>query len=276
MNKKIIILAILLVFLTACSTGGPQQGKGTPDGLHITFLEFQPRDELRENEVFDIGLKLENRAECEIQGEICVRDTLAESISGIQDDCQAFSLRKKEGTNIDSQNIYFPDNVYESVSGDLSSSIIAKAEYSCSIELTPQICIKPSIGDESICKTKETISPSSTGLKPAPITVASIDKTLIPQRGDEIKLDLGIHLRKMAEGESNSFMISAEYEGYGPLTCRNLDKLDFKKNTENVINCEIPLNVNDIEVNPLKVTLNYIYETSKSKQIKILKEGDEL
>ena len=71
-------------------------------------------------------------------------------------------------------------------------------------------------------------------------------------------------------------MISAEYEGYGPLTCRNLDKLDFKKNTENVINCEIPLNVNDSEVNPLKVTLNYIYETSKSKQIKILKEGDEL
>jgi len=78
----------------------------------------------------------------------------------------------------------------------------------------------------------------------------------------------------MSEGSSNNFNIYAEYEGYGPLNCRNLDRLNFKANTENVINCEISLNVDDIEENPLKIVLNYIYESSISKQVKIIKEGE--
>ena len=274
MYKKIIIILALLTFLTACSGGQSQQGgSGNPDGLHINFLESQPRQELREKESFDIGLKLENRAECDIQGDICIRDTLAQSISGVQDSCQEFELRKKDGNNIDSQNIYFTDNIYESLSGDLNSNIIAKAQYSCSIQLTPQVCVKPNIEDEDICKTKETLTASTLGLKQAPITVSSINKILIPQR-DSIKLETAIHLRKMSEGKSNNFNIYLEYEGYGELTCRNLDRLNFERGTENIINCEIPINVVDIEQNPLKIKLDYIYEITKSKQIKITKEGD--
>tara|TARA_Y100000310_G_C20674675_1_gene812293 strand:+ start:1318 stop:2148 length:831 start_codon:yes stop_codon:yes gene_type:complete len=275
MNKKIIFILVILTFLTACS-GSSQQGSGSgnPDGLHITFLEFQPRDNLKENEVFDIGLRLENKAECNIEGEVCIRDTLSESLSGVQDSCQSFSLRKKEDSNIDSENIYFQDNLYEFLSGDLRSTIIAKSEYSCSIQLTPQLCVKPNIEDEGICKTKETISSSALGLKQAPITVSKIEKVLIPQR-DGMKLEVAIHLKKMSEGESNNFNIGVEYEGHGVLNCRNLDRLDFKKNTENIINCEIPVSIVDIEENPLKITLNYIYETKESKQINIIKEeGD--
>lgn len=273
--KKIIIILALLILTTACSGISQQSGKGsgTPDGLHITFLESQPRSELREREYFDIGLKLENKAECDIKGELCVRDTLASSISGIQDNCQSFELRKKENNIIDSQNIYFQDNVYESIVGDLIPTIIAKAQYSCSIQLTPQVCVKPNLEDESICKTKETLSTSTLGLRSAPITVSSIDKLIIPQR-DGIKLEVKIHLKKMSKGESENFNINVEYEGYGLLSCRDLDRLDFKKNTENIINCEMPLNVEDIEDNPLKITLDYIYENSNSKQIKIIKEGD--
>src|SRR3989344_102792 len=274
--KKIIIILIasVLIFLTACSTSLKQgKGSGIPDGLHITFLESQPRPELRQNEYFDVGLKMENKAECDIQGDICIRDTLAPSISGINDDCQSFELRKKEDNVIDSQNIYFQDNVYESAVGDLTSTIIVKSQYSCSIQLTPQVCVKPNLDDEKTCKTRETLSSSTIGFKSAPITVTSIDKQLIPQR-DGTKLEAAIHLRKMPEGDSdaNNFGISIEYEGYGLLTCRNLDRLNFKTSTENVINCEIPLNVADIEENPLIITLNYIYETQQSKQIKIVKE----
>jgi len=274
MKYKIIITILVLIFITACGTsqqGG--RGSGAPDGLHINFLELQPRSELKENEIFDIGLKLENKAECNIEGEVCVRDLRAESISGVQDSCQPFNLRKKEDNNIDSENIYFQDNSYELLSGDASTNIIAKAEYSCSIQLTPQVCVKPNLEDEKICKTKETISSSALGLKQAPITVYSINKILIPQR-DGMKLEVAIHLRKMSEGKSNNFNIGIEYEGHGVLNCRNLDRLNFEKNTENIINCEIPVNVGDIEENPLKITLNYIYEISESKQIKIIKEGD--
>ena len=271
--KKIIIIAIFLIFLTACSTSQQGRGSGTPDGLHITFLEFQPRSELRQNEYFDVGLKLENKAECDIEGDVCIRDTLAPSISGVQSDCQQFELRKKEGNIIDSQNIYFQDNVYESTVGDLTSTITAKAQYSCSIQLTPQVCVKPNLEDEKTCKTRETLSQSTLGLKSAPITVSSIDKQLIPQR-EGINLEVAIHLKKMSEGSSDNFNINVEYEGYGSLTCRNIDRLDFKTNTENVINCGISLNVADIEENPLIITLNYIYENTAQKQIKIIKEGD--
>jgi len=273
--KIIIIIVCLLTILTACSPSQQsERGSGTPDGLHISFLEFQPRSELMENEYFDIGLKLENKAECEVKGELCISDSLAESISGIQDDCKQFELRKKEDNIIDSKNIYFQDNGYVSVSGDLISEITAKAEYSCSIQLTPQICIKPSIEDETICKTKETLTSSTLGLKQAPITVSKIDKTIIQTR-EGTKLSIAINLRKMSKGEPNKFNINVEYEGYGPLTCRNIERLNFKTNTENIINCEISLNVEDIENNPLKIRLDYFYETSESKQIKIIKEkGD--
>jgi len=268
------VIIFLLIFLTACGASSKQSGSGRPDGLHITFLEFQPRDELREGEFFEVGLKLENKAECDVQGEVCIRDTLAGSISGVKDECQTFELRKMEDGRTDSENVYFTDNSYESVSGDLNSNIIAKAKYSCSIQLTPQVCIKPNLEDEKVCKTKETLSASTLGLKQAPITVTSLEKTLIPQR-DGVKLEVAVHLKKMDEGNPNNFNIGLEYEGYGLLNCRDLDRLDFKENTENIINCEISLNVEDIENNPLKIVLNYIYETSVSKQIRIIKEeGD--
>ena len=51
---KKIIIALFLVFLTACSGASQQKGSGTPDGLHISFLEFQPRSELKESEYFDV------------------------------------------------------------------------------------------------------------------------------------------------------------------------------------------------------------------------------
>src|SRR3989344_244045 len=274
MKKIIIVLfAVFLVFLVACSTTQQGKGSGTPDGLKMSFIEFQPRSELKQSEYFDIGLKLENKAECDINGEICVRDTFAESLSGVQNDCMSFQLRKKEGNIIDSENIYFSDNSYVNPSGDLTSTIIAKAGYSCSIQLTPQLCVKPDLEDEKTCKIRETLQASTLGLKSAPITVTSIDKVLIPQK-DGIKLEVAIHLKKMQKGSSENFNIYAEYEGYGPLNCRNLDRLNFKTNTENVINCDIQLNVQDIEENPLKIVLNYIYEDSISKQIKIIKEGD--
>ena len=271
--KKIIISIFLLILLVGCSSNPQGKGSGTPDGLHISFLEFQPRDELKQNEYFDIGLKLENRAECLIKGEICVRDTLAESISGVRNSCQSFELREKEDNIVDSENIYFIDNAYQSAVGDLKSTVIAKARYSCSIQLTPQLCVKPNLEDENACRIKETLQSSAVGLKSAPITVTSIDKTLIPQR-DNINLEVAIHLRKMSEGVPEDFNINVEYEGYGPLNCRNIDRLNFKTNTENIINCDIPINVQDIEENPLKITLNYVYETQQSKQIKIIKEGD--
>jgi len=273
MNKT-IFLAIVLIFLTACNGTNQSTSSGTPDGVKISFLELQPRSELRIGETFDIGLELENRADCNVQGQICVRDLFTSSISGVQDQCQEFELSKKDIT-IDSKKFYFTDNAYNVEIGDLRSTIFATATYSCNIQLNPQLCIKPSIEDESFCKNRETLSQNTLGLKSAPITITQIEKLLIPQ-SNNIKMEVTLHLRKMAIGNIEGPLgISLNYEGYGSLQCRDLDKLEWEeKDTEKIIKCEIPLNVKDIEDNPLIINLNYNYKNSEQKQIQIIQEGD--
>jgi hypothetical protein len=273
--KKTMILVALLIFLTACSGINTRNTtSGTPDGIKISFLELQPRDELRIGETFDVGLELENKADCDIYGQICVRDLFTSSISGVQDQCQEFELRKKDITT-DSKKVYFTDNSYNTAIGDLKSTIIATATYSCNIQLNPQLCVKSSIGDESLCKNMETLSQNTLGLKTAPITITQIDKLLIPQ-SNNVKMEVTLHLRKMSEGNIEGPLgIILNYEGYGNLQCRDLDKLKWEeKDTEKIIKCEIPLNVKDVEDNPLIINLNYNYKNSKTKQVQIIKEGD--
>ena len=276
MNKKIILLLVLVLFITGCSQGfqSNRKGTGTPDGVRMNFLELQPRNELREGESFDIGLKLENKADCNVAGEVCVRDLLTGSISGVEDSCESFTLKKVDDYGyVDSTEVFFTDNVYGSVSGDLKSTIVAEATYSCFIQLTPQLCVKPRREDETICKSRETLTSSTFGLKSAPITVTQIDKLLVPQ-SNGVKLETSLHLRKMSEGNlEGPLNLNLNYEGYGSLQCRDLDKLEWKKGeTEKIIKCEISLNVDDIEDNPLVISLDYYYVNSKTKQITILKE----
>src|SRR3989344_6862037 len=273
--KKTIILVALLIFLTACTgLNSRSTTSGTPDGIKISFLELQPRDELRIGETFDIGLEIENKADCDVAGQVCIRDLFTSSISGVQDQCQEFELRKKDIT-ADSKKIYFTDNVYNSAIGDLKSTIIATASYSCNVQLNPQLCIKSSIDDESFCKNRETLSQNTLGLKTAPITITQIDKLLIPQ-SNNVKMEVTLHLRKMSEGELEGPLgIALTYEGHGNLQCRNIDNLLWEeKDTEKIIKCEIPLNVKDVEDNPLIINLNYNYKNSETKQVQIIKEGD--
>src|SRR3989338_11656706 len=250
--KKTVFLVFVLIFLTACS-GISQTSKpsGTPDGVRISFLDLQPRSELRVGETFDIGLELENTADCNVQGQVCVRDLFTSSISGVQDQCQEFELRKKDIT-ADSKKIYFTDNVYNSAIGDLKSTIIATASYSCNVQLNPQLCIKSSIDDESFCKNRETLSQNTLGLKTAPITITQIDKLLIPQ-SNNVKMEVTLHLRKMSEGELEGPLgIALTYEGHGNLQCRDIDNLLWEEQaTETLIKCAIPFNVQDVEDHPL-------------------------
>ena len=273
--KKTVFLVFVLIFLTACS-GISQTSKtsGTPDGVRISFLDLQPRSELRVGETFDIGLELENTADCNVQGQVCVRDLFASSISGVQDQCQEFDLRKKDITT-DSKKFYFTDNVYDTNLGNLRSTIIADASYSCHIELNPQLCVKSSIDDESLCKNRETLSQNTLGLKTAPVTITQIEKLLIPQ-SNSIKMEITLHLRKMANGNLQGPLgIILNYEGYGNLRCRDLENLEWDdRDTEKIIKCEISLNVRDVEDNPLIISIYYNYQNSEQKQIQIMQEGD--
>jgi len=273
--KKTVFLVFVLIFLTACS-GISQTSKtsGTPDGVRISFLDLQPRSELRVGETFDIGLELENTADCNVQGQVCVRDLFASSISGVQDQCQEFDLRKKDITT-DSKKFYFTDNVYDTNLGNLRSTIIADASYSCHIELNPQLCVKSSIDDESLCKNRETLSQNTLGLKTAPVTITQIEKLLIPQ-SNSIKMEITLHLRKMANGNLQGPLgIILNYEGYGNLRCRDLENLEWDdRDTEKIIKCEISLNVGDVEDNPLIISIDYNYQNSEQKQIQIMQEGD--
>jgi len=273
--KKTVFLVFVLIFLTACS-GISQTSKtsGTPDGVRISFLDLQPRSELRVGETFDIGLELENTADCNVQGQVCVRDLFASSISGVRDQCKEFDLRKKDITT-DSKKFYFTDNVYDTNLGNLRSTIIADASYSCHIELNPQLCVKSSIDDESLCKNRETLSQNTLGLKTAPVTITQIEKLLIPQ-SNSIKMEITLHLRKMANGNLQGPLgIILNYEGYGNLRCRDLENLEWDdRDTEKIIKCEISLNVRDVEDNPLIISIDYNYQNSEQKQIQIMQEGD--
>ena len=296
--KKLFIV-FLLVFLVGCGQTGQGRGKiiGEPDGLHISFLPLQPSSSLRENQDVNVGLELVNNGACDIASEVCVTDTLSSVWSGIEEQCTSLELRGieqvGEGVSKDSTTKQFSFPAYRGLDRDLSTSIIAKSRYNCDITGGPQLCVKNLIGQkEKECPSFEEITGDKLRATIAPITLAGVDKQLVPEQGG-IKLVVVITLKKMKTGEIKGELdetminkkgasaalryvpvhVEVDYKGYGSLECRELENGIFlwrKDKDQETLNCEIFLgNIGYME-NPLDVKLGYEYEVSQALPIQIL------
>jgi|SRR3989344_1409984 len=296
--KKILIV-FLLILLVGCGQTGQGRGKitGAPDGLQITFLPLQPAVSMRENQDVNVGLELTNNGACDITSDICVTDTLSSVWAGIDEQCISLDLGgiKQVGEDVvrDSTIKQFSFPAYRSLDRDLSTSIIAKSQYNCDIVAGPQLCVKSLVGQkEKECPSFEKISGDKLRATIAPITIAGVDKQLVPEQGG-IKLVTAITLKKMKQGEIKGeldettlnkkgassalryapVMVEVDYKGYGSLECRELENGVFlwrKDKDQETLNCEIFLGNIDYVENPLDIKLGYDYEVSQILPVQIL------
>jgi hypothetical protein len=189
---------------------------------------------------------------------------------------------------LDKQKFIFSTQPYKNLFKDQETNIQATAKYNCDIIAGPKrLCTQsPFEKDETKCKSSETISGSALGSKIAPVTITRIDKQLFLSGNNDIKLKTAITLRKMSKGKvsiqdknqesnlkGNPIKIDVDYAG-GQMTCTGRDYKDGilswkSSDTEKIINCEILLNSRELQENPLNIHLNYLYEITEDKLIKI-------
>lgn len=171
------------------------------------------------------------------------------------------------------------------MSNDIDTNLQATLRYECDFTTGPKkLCIQsPYEKDETKCKNFETISGSNLGSRATPITISKVDKQLSLGQGQDVKLKAVVYLAKMNKGKvysteqdnlkSGIVKVDIDYAG-SLMTCSGKDYkegvLYWKtKDTEKIINCEILLNSAEFQENPLNVHLNYRYEITENKLIKI-------
>ncbi|MAG46992.1 hypothetical protein CL617_00160 [archaeon] len=307
--KKIILLSIFIVSLfliVGCGNGSGggfgfgDRGSGDSsssyfggktEGLVINFINLQPRDTIREGEEFTIGLDLINNGQCDVIGEICVRDALSDVFGGVEDSCQEIELKAIENINgnirKDSRKLFFRGNGYEDIQRELTTQIIAKATYGCEFISGPQLCVKPVVGeDEDICKSVEDISGKNLKARNAPVTITKVHKEVFTEL-DGVRLLATITLGKMSKGNlfsedssenrGNSLFMRAVYEGFGEMECDELEGnlLYWRADeTSKIVQCSLEIGEIDLLANPLDIELSYDYEISENKQITIKERFD--
>ena len=296
MMKKehfILLILILTIFITGCN-GSSFLGSG-PNGVQILFIQPESTITSRgidEGSSVPIELELTNYAECNIIGTLCVKDTLSDVYGGISEQCKNINFEESRTNNnkleLDKQTYIFTSQPYTNLFKDQETNLQATAKYSCDIIVGPKrVCTQsPFENDETKCKNFETISGSALSSRVAPITVGSIDKQLFLSGDNDIKLKTAITFKKMSKGKvsiqnenqesnlkGNPIKIDVDYAG-SQMTCTGRDYKDGilswkSSDTEKIINCEILLNTRELQENPLNIRLDYIYEITESKLIKI-------
>jgi len=293
MKKRYLILIILIIFISGCTGSISPLGSG-PNGIQIKFI--QPEDSslsrgLDEGSSLPIEIELTNYAECRVNGELCIKDTLSDTYGGVNEQCKNIDFEEARINNkkleLDQQKFIFSSQPYLNLFKDQETNLQATVKYNCDILTGPRrLCTQsPFEKDETKCKNFETISGNNLGSKTAPITVASIDKQLSLGASNEVRLKTIITLRKMSKGfvsafneeqdslKGNPVIIEVDYAN-SLMSCSGRDYKEGvllwkSKDTEKVINCEILLNSGDLQENPLNIHLKYDYEISEKKLIKI-------
>lgn len=277
--KKIILLIMLVIFITGCTQSGTTSG--TPDGLHITFIQPNEGDEIDEDSEFYVALEVDNRADFEIQGSLCLSDTYGGTRSAVQDDCTFITV--DENSKYQDLNPFGPYSYTDVVSGEnvLKATLVAEVEYPNSFVVTPIVCVRPFNLDnegEEECKGKETLTVSTAGFVSAPITVSKIIKELKPSSNiGGVKANLNIYLKKMSEGRlEGPLNIYLDY-GEGETKCKDLDKFEWDEgDTEKIINCEILIETMTQELveNQLIISLDYNYYQKETISINLVNSDE--
>ncbi len=300
-----IIIIILSLFSISCTKKGIMPGeeeeidvyRGT-QGLEMEFVRNLPRSKIYDTDTLDIVVELKNKGTSDLKGNKCYltlsgfdRNILPELYGLYSTPMQCGDLEKKSIYNpeggFDTKEyiataIYLPEGV-----DSLPQNIILHACYEYQTKASPIICINPRLYDlraaEEACVVQDV---SLAGGQGAPVAVTRVDVDMMKN-----KALFKIYITNIGKGtvlsSTTSFRTECPFfidynnmniidnfqvslSGAGYVDCKP-DKIRLINN-RGTITCTAPLyQIESAYTTPLRITLNYRYLDSISKQIEIIK-----
>ncbi len=306
MQKKILLLILIIIFISGCDRFSPNKGSISDVNVHtgtsaleMEFLKDSPPNDIYEDQTFKAAVLLQNKGAFDIKkGYLLI---------GVEEDYMEL-LYERYGKKIDLQlegksikNPVGEEKIEEFVlkakkidpqTQEHDSSIYITSCYEYRTELSETVCIDTDVYNvkpmEKVCTVKD-ISLISQG---APVAVTKIEERISSSENGEIIIpEFTVYIDNKGKGEVidiskiddvcsskslnsediNKLKIEAYLSGI-PLEC-NPNELKLKKKQDKVI-CSLKEGVKKDEpafTTLLSVVLNYGYTQTISKKITIKK-----
>ena len=289
-EQLIIFLLVSLVIVSgiegceAISFGKTSSGGYDKEGLRMNFIDGitpQAADELTDFSQFQVGVALRNSMLNDVDGELCVYDSLSDRYGGIpSNECRSISLVAAE--NIDGkitpaaeENFIFPGDVnsysYTNLQKDISQTTVISAilKYNVEAVADTQLCLKRDAKVKASCIDNEVIT--KLNVNPSPVVVSKIEKNVLYGGGGNVGVNLNIYLKKIDDGEVISkdalFNPSEEskseidyavgFVGGQIFECTPAGRIIFE-GSEKIIRCRATVNIQQDYINdPFAVVLRY-------------------
>lgn len=308
MNKKIFLMAVMLVFIVGCgmqTTKEPLKDtdihKGT-DGLTIDFLENMPPEEILAESPFQVGLELRNKGASDItQGSITIGKLDKEYFEILDENTKDFTL---EGKSLSS-----PKGGYEVITFSLENKKAPKEEkeffftilscYDYKTIASAEVCLNPvsaegaMIGSE-VCEVEDVVL----GSQGAPVAVSQIKEYILPDKeSNKNKVIFNVYIDNVGGGavtkkehyidvcddlapkptkfDEVEIKISATIGG------EYLDCKEIKQEKENqnqiVFSCSALIDIEESHITLISIELEYGYITEEfGRKIKVTKLQQEI
>lgn len=304
----IVLLLISLVFIMGidgCENLGLQKtsaGRFDKDGMGMEFIKGvtpSSSDELTDFSQFQVGVSLRNSMLNDVDGELCVYDSLSDTYGGIHgNECKVVSLVAAEKIDDEIKASPEEDFIFPSDSGTYSYTNLQKGisqntiissvfVYNVKAVANTQICLKREaridVPKGISCEDHETITDLS--VNPAPVIVTKIVKRVL-YGGDKVGVNVDVHLKKIGVGDvvskdsiynvdelKNELNYAVGFASGQRFTCNPRDMIIFDEN-ERIIRCSATLNIQQDYINdPFIVVLDYGFrESITTGAIKVRKE----
>lgn len=243
-------------------------------GLSIKFRDNQPPlNEIFSGKDFKISLELTNNDPEEVSGTIYLSDTPSDEFSSLEGrEQQSFSVPAAEVISEGSQKIsklipsseiitFGPYNYNsEKAFPGMVTNFILEITTKHNVLIPAQICV--SSREQSKCPTKETVTNFGPRSGYSPVSITSIEKTLVPEEGNTASLILKINIKNTGKGKIdneeqilNSFDLNLR--GASNLDC-NKNKISLKQQ-ENQVICTAEVSVSDELFRQDILEINYDY-----------------
>lgn len=262
--KKVVSFAVLAVilFLSGC-VGPTQMFTGPAVDMKLTRYPTEP---LGNNEPFNVVVLLKNSLPREVEGELCVEDSVSDALGGIRKDCKSIILEKAQSsaafTDVTEELVVFPNEdgyySYAGIRPELyhNGNVIATLKFGVNSYASAELCVKK-YDSSADCDDKEIIKKIQQ--EKLPVVVDKIEKT-VSAFGSQARVSLRIYLKKAEDGDmidsslvaaSSSELLEAQKIGFRAdfmgreMICSGVigGKTEFESN-EKLIKCETSLNLN--------------------------------
>ena len=285
-EQLIIFLLISLVIVTGIEGceglgfGKTSSGGYDREGLRMKFIDGitpQAGDELTDFSQFQVGVALRNSMLNDVDGELCVYDSLSDRYGGIpSNECRSISLVAAE--NIDGKMIpaaeesfIFSGYSYTNLQKDISqtTTISAILKYNVESVADTQLCLKRDAKVKASCVDNEVIT--KLNVNPSPVVVSKIEKNVLYGGGGNVGVNLNIYLKKIDDGgviskdalfntdeeSKNEIDYAVGFVGGQRFDCNPAGKIIFE-GSEKIIRCRATVNIQQDYINdPFAVVLRY-------------------